>query len=533
MKGFGIDQFELMLMPILKTYRKVAKDWVDKYIEEKGDIEESVATVQHELAEFRFHFKKIVKEFADKVIEENGYEGESAPVYELAQNYVDIEVNETVVKVFKVRTKILTDKLLDKLLKNETVTEDTILQVRKCLITCVETDTVTAKSIIAAMTIWCASHADENFEMVEKIMLNGKEEMNSKTVINADDGESFLGSPLHAAVLFKSTDLLKLLMNFEDVDVSLQFGTYENQENAGNLLDLAFQIGNHEIISCVLENVKCSELVIIENGIPLCLANAVSIGDNDIVELLISKESFHPSLNPLMCLMLAIQDNNLGIFTKFLPNAKATLNTPIPNLSSPCIQCSAPATTLLHLAICSYRPRMVKLLVQAGCDVNSTQGHLEGYTPLMQAIAMAENHNCQRVCEDRVISELLCAEQINLDLVGGEGKMTAQDLLTSNTCHSIRKMVEQACMRSKFKKKLQLRQERQRKAAESSVGKSKRERICWFCSSTQQLLRCAGCRVAWYCGEECQGEDWEVHGDWCMERGRRRKVKHENDHPCD
>ena len=146
---------------------------------------------------------------------------------------------------------------------------------------------------------------------------------------------------------------------------------------------------------------------------------------------------------------------------------------------------------------------------------------------------MAENHNCQGVCEDRVISELLCAEQINLDLVRGDGKMTAQDLLTNTTCHSIRKMIDQAYMRSKFKKKLQLRQERQRRAAECSVGKSKRERICWFCSSTQQLSRCAGCRVAWYCGEECQGEDWEVHGDWCVERGRRRKVKHENDHPCD
>ena len=335
---------------------------------------EDVKSLELALMPIRTHFKKIAKDCADKLIEEQGYnEGESTPVYKLAESYVDIEINEALLKVAKDRVKFLTDKFLDALLKSKTVTEDTFLQVRKCIINCVDSDTVTVKSILAGMKIWCASHDDEDFEMVEKMMLKGKEEMNSKTVINADNGESFSGSPLHAAALFKSTGLLKLLMNFEGVDVNLQFGYHENQENAGNLLDLAFQIGNHEIIGCVLENVKGSDLVIIDNGIPLCLANAVNNSNADIVELLISKESFHPSLTPLMCLMLAIQDNKLEIFTKFLPNAKATLNTPIPKLSSPCIQCSAPATTLLHLAICFYRPRMVKLLVQAGCDVNSTQ----------------------------------------------------------------------------------------------------------------------------------------------------------------
>ena len=210
-----------------------------------------------------------------------------------------MEVNKLLLKVAKSRSKLLTDNYLYALLKSETVIENTFPEVRNCFKNCLDSDTVTANSIIVAMKILCSSHADEDFEMVEKMMLKGKEEIKIKSVIEAD-ADSLFGSPLHAAALFKSTDLLKLLMNFEGVDVSLQFGYHENQENAGNLLDLAFQVGSHEIIDCVLENVEGSELGIIENGIPLCLTNAVYNSDAAIVELLISKEFFHPSLNPLI-----------------------------------------------------------------------------------------------------------------------------------------------------------------------------------------------------------------------------------------
>ena len=54
----------------------------------------------------------------------------------------------------------------------------------------------------------------------------------------------------------------------------------------------------------------------------------------------------------------------------------------------------------------------------------------------------------------------------------------------------------------------------------------RRDKICWTCqtppSVSHKLSRCAGCRVAWYCGEECQGEDWDRHGGWCRKRQMRR-----------
>ena len=61
------------------------------------------------------------------------------------------------------------------------------------------------------------------------------------------------------------------------------------------------------------------------------------------------------------------------------------------------------------------------------------------------------------------------------------------------------------------------------------TAKVKREKICWSClsppSPTLKLYRCAGCRVAWYCGEECQGEDRARHQDWCIKKTEKRKER--------
>ena len=59
--------------------------------------------------------------------------------------------------------------------------------------------------------------------------------------------------------------------------------------------------------------------------------------------------------------------------------------------------------------------------------------------------------------------------------------------------------------------------------------KAKREKICWSClsppSPTLKLYRCAGCRVAWYCGDECQREDRARHQDWCIKKTEKRKER--------
>ena len=38
---------------------------------------------------------------------------------------------------------------------------------------------------------------------------------------------------------------------------------------------------------------------------------------------------------------------------------------------------------------------------------------------------------------------------------------------------------------------------------------------------------CRGCLKARYCSLECQGSDWEVHGNWCERRREKNKKKME------
>jgi len=33
-------------------------------------------------------------------------------------------------------------------------------------------------------------------------------------------------------------------------------------------------------------------------------------------------------------------------------------------------------------------------------------------------------------------------------------------------------------------------------------------------------------KKAWYCGEQCQEEDWPVHGPWCERKRNRREERH-------
>ena len=58
------------------------------------------------------------------------------------------------------------------------------------------------------------------------------------------------------------------------------------------------------------------------------------------------------------------------------------------------------------------------------------------------------------------------------------------------------------------------------------VSSSRNSAICWSCLQADiSLLRCDGCHKARYCGKGCQEDDWWRHGDWCRERGGRRKQK--------
>ena len=46
-----------------------------------------------------------------------------------------------------------------------------------------------------------------------------------------------------------------------------------------------------------------------------------------------------------------------------------------------------------------------------------------------------------------------------------------------------------------------------------------RESRCWKCKNNTHCLRCANCKIARYCGAECQKQDWRSHLILC------RKIK--------
>eukprot|EP00092_Neocalanus_flemingeri_P040264 GFUD01043858.1.p1 GENE.GFUD01043858.1~~GFUD01043858.1.p1 ORF type:complete len:497 (-),score=115.58 GFUD01043858.1:52-1494(-) len=408
---------------------------------------------------------------------------------------------------------------------------------------------VTAQSIEAALVLWSVTQEEEDFERVEKMMVAGKTVLNEKCLVEAL-GKTLYLSPLHTAVYLKSPHLVELFMRFDGVDVCLQYNNPEAVDDFGNVLDLAISLENNlDVIKSVVENDKERKLVNPRGGIPFRFL----INEVEVVELLLNYEDAYPSLNPLSFLAIAMRNDQLNVFMKILPQAKPRLNTTVPSLSCPF--CSSPTVTLLHLAICLNNPKMVKLLLQAGSDVNSSEGQLGGILPLMQAIETARHrgHCGKGKCLDRVITELLSAEGIDLDIQMGE-KTTALDLINNCTCPSTKQMVEQAYTRHSLRKKMMKRREDQGKdepakgdptkadqtndylakvdQAESDqvkVSKHKREKICWNCRSlptSNKLYRCAGCHVAWYCGGiTCQKEDWSRHSGWCVLKEQRRKEK--------
>ena len=60
--------------------------------------------------------------------------------------------------------------------------------------------------------------------------------------------------------------------------------------------------------------------------------------------------------------------------------------------------------------------------------------------------------------------------------------------------------------------------------------KVEKVKICWNCHATGaedggKLLKCESCRKARYCDYECQQDDWDRHGGFCVKMRERRKEK--------
>ena len=73
---------------------------------------------------------------------------------------------------------------------------------------------------------------------------------------------------------------------------------------------------------------------------------------------------------------------------------------------------------------------------------------------------------------------------------------------------------------------------KEKSKVEGQAGREKVEKvkICWNCHAARaenggKLLKCESCRKARYCDYECQQEDWDRHGSFCVKMRERRKEK--------
>lgn len=365
-------------------------------------------------------------------------------------------------------------------------------------------------------------------------------------------------APLHAAADSNSLELFELVLGTEGIDnnpeffskgqiLGLKVVSYDYEEVkdfvvAGGILDYAVKSENRniDIIRVILDKVDLQHWACISvdgHRIAASLYMAINSDRLDILELLLSYGDKYCELSSLNCMVLAIMMNKAKVFSKVLPKVLARINESTGDNK----------LSLLHKTVRYNRVKMLRQLVEAGSNVNVLD--VNGFTPLIAACAIAGPNNCGEGCYDLIISEILGAKSVDLHVsirLSEFENFKAIDFLNERTCSHVKKVVDQAYTRDSYRKKLERR--REMKAHDSPTVSTKRaeglssvpskedtnseckdeNKICWFCSAEPgkvALYKCKGCRVAWYCGEKCQQEDWSVHGPWCDRMWEKRKGK--------
>jgi len=391
-----------------------------------------------------------------------------------------------------------------------------------------------------------------------------KKQLNEKDIKVDKLSENLVGdadiAPVHAAADCGDAELFELVLdkmgsNVKHSDIEFAFkknrtgwGLEYSDTNpalsgvlTGGILDWAMKSKrrNIDIVRAILKRINLkhwAEIGLDDHPVAISLYIAVDSDDIELVELLLSYEDTYYQLNHFDCAQLAVAFNKGKLFSKILPKAVSNINKLI----------GKHKRGLLHDCVNFNRVRMLRLLVEAGADVNITD--VDGFTPLSAACALAAGNNCGEGCYDLIISELVNAK--NIDLHVGVKRVEyknfkAIDFLNERTCFHVRRVVEQAYNRDTYRKKLEKRKESKnqkpssvsRKEAPETSNLDKeddikgRNKTCWSCSATPKsvaLYLCKGCKVAWYCRDKCQEKDWAVHRPWCEGVKKKRMEEKKN-----
>ena len=237
--------------------------------------------------------------------------------------------------------------------------------------------------------------------------------------------------------------------------------------------------------------------------------------------------------------MSCIVNNNLKIFIKLLAEIQkqGRLYLPPSNLKI-CCHCKGPDPSLLHLSICSLKPRFLHSLLVAGHEARAVRTS-SGLTPLQDALRCIKHRTAgptKGSCNDgkcvQILAELLFDPNQDLleeSVAGEQWRMGLEEAMTGDMCYQARRLLEKEVKKLSLRKKLENRRKIEEKKVKAS---SDSKTSCWHCSASSealQLSQCASCRTAWYCGKSCQRKDWEKHWQWCEGRTEERRNNKEQE----
>jgi len=286
-------------------------------------------------------------------------------------------------------------------------------------------------------------------------------------------------APIHAAILYGNFEIVRLVLDTEgvDLDIKARIKSRSNVMNLG-IIDVAVcfvETIDIEVVKYLLERNAILELHYDEKPIPgtplsVSLMFCVQAEHLDVLDVLHSKAGEVEFFSPFYSLLVAIVLNKERVFKHVLPQVKAKL----------------------HQKFYDDKERRYFTLLE-----------------------FAELYKRTEMC-DQIKAE------------AAEYSTEEKDNLTEEKKRAIENTICLPCDLIKNATKSDDEKNHLKNEKEIAVHKSDEEKCCWKCLRSAKnvfLYKCAGCRKARYCDDECQEEDWGRHGKYCTTKMNKRAFK--------
>jgi len=365
-------------------------------------------------------------------------------------------------------------------------------------------------------------------ETDEKFMKSLKRQLKiSKSEINKLKQSTVLCglmmTPIHAAVLSQNLDILELILDTKEVDLgALAINKSEKTVVKYGALDLAICLSekpNIGTIKLLLEKIENPVLLMLKSSratgylpIASCLLEVIRGEYLDILDLLLSKPSLAKSyISPYYTLLHAMFLKKQVVFTHVLPRVKKEINRRI------CWNGSH--VTPLEIAQKAGTQKMCRQIEEAGGEVSQPCWHCVREKILSSL--RKEFDEVTNFVADIHENE----EEDDLSVIAPPFNIHYNPTKERDTVsHDEADYHVKDDIIGEFSGIVKNERNVEKTDNQKNGMKSEKSKVCWMCSGPGKSL-CTGCRKARYCGEKCQGEDWEMHKEYCLAKMNKRAFK--------